>query len=122
MIELAIDGIVSKNVIAELKNSFPEGVRSLSGIVLFCQFSNYDIKIGTKFTQLTVQGEVKYFGVVTLVKITQQFDRLLNEIPKGWRTIGEFKFDNLEPDKLLDWLPVINSWREGTDKRVVLLG
>lgn len=122
MIEITIDGIVSKSVIAELKNSFPEGVRSLSGVVLFCQFSNYDIKIGTKFTQLTVQGEVKYLGVVTLVKVTQQFDRLLNEIPKGWRTICEFKFDNLEPDKLLDWVPVINSWREGTDKRVALLG
>ncbi|MFT3676839.1 MAG: hypothetical protein QM781_13180 [Chitinophagaceae bacterium] len=121
MVEITIDGIASNRVVTELKNSFPGGIKNVSGIVLFCQFSAYDIKLGKMFTRLTVEGEVKYSGAVTLVKITQQFDRLFEEIPKGWRTVCEFRFDNLTSDKLKEWLPVIDSWSQGTTKRVVLV-
>jgi len=121
-LRLIIQGIVSGTVIMELKRSFLQKENNPNTIVLFCGFSEYDIPLGSVFTQIWFQREVLYMGKAVLTKITQQFDRPIDEIPRGWRTVCSFTFEEPVPDVLYKYLPVVQSWSEGLSEGVLIIG
>jgi len=121
-LRLITQGIVSGAVIRELKNSFPKKENSSNTIVLFCAFSECDIPVGSVFTQIWFRQEVLYTGTVMLTKITQQFDRPVDAIPTGWRTVCSFTFEGPVPDVLYKYLPVVQSWSEGLGEGVLIIG
>jgi hypothetical protein len=61
-------------------------------VLLFCDYSEYNIPIGQEFNILKDRFEKDVFrGRVILKGVTQQFKILFDEIPYGWQTLSKFE-------------------------------
>ena len=117
-IELKVVGRASDGILIQFSSIFNLPIAQ-SEIVLFCDFSDCDIPIGYTFKNVDDrENNRKVEGTITLKKVTQQFGRLFELIPEGWKTICLFSFSaDLSP--LLLKLPVVSNWYDS--KRYLIL-
>lgn len=106
---LVIEGKVSKNILKQLKL---EDIffRNKNNEVLFLSYSYSDIKLEQLFDCIFDIQKPNNHEIIKcqIVKVTQQFGKIFNEIPHGWKTICQFEFENIP--KMIDSLPVIETW------------
>jgi len=78
-------------------------------VIVYCLYSEYDIPLGTIFHRIENMGnQIVYEGEIKLTKLTQQYLKPFDGIPKGWKTICKFKFQDQIPLALIE-LPEV-SW------------
>jgi hypothetical protein len=81
-------------------------------LVLFCDYSEFDIPIGYCFTEIIGQNSNEFGMKIILRNVSQQLLFPFEEIPHGWKTICKFEFiDGFIPDEVLD-LPVLTGWTD----------
>ena len=61
-------------------------------VVLFCDYSEFDIPVGYCFTRVVKSDNTILNCKVLLKKVSQQFLKPFDEIPHGWKTICKFEF------------------------------
>jgi hypothetical protein len=113
-----IFGIASKKVEKLLYDEMGNWPKTPNSCILFVDFSDFDIPIGTKFTLF---AEDEYGNVLhningSLVQVTQSFLKPFDEIPKGHKTVCEIELDAQSVSLLRSKLPTINSWYEGKER------
>ncbi|MFT3826360.1 MAG: hypothetical protein QM731_20725 [Chitinophagaceae bacterium] len=79
---------------------------------LFMSFALDDVPLNTVFNQLVVHGssQISYPVNACLIKITQQFFKLFDEVPSGWKTICLVQFDEPSYKFVKGVLPVLETW------------
>ena len=84
---------------------------SLNFVSVFCDFSLFDIPVGHIFSQVLNSGQNRvYSGSIVLQSVTQQFAKPFDEVPKGWRTICTFSYDDSGNEKPFDTLDITETW------------
>ena len=81
-----------------------------SDVILFCDYSEFDIPVGYGFSQIITKGNTILSCKVLLKGVSQQFLKPFDEIPYGWKTISKFEFVNgIIPDEI-QMLPLLDDW------------
>jgi len=84
-------------------------------VLLFCDFSEFDIPIGTVFTIVKdMEGDEHLIGEVTLKSVSQGFLLPFDMIPKGHNTLCAFDFGKEQPG-IVQRLSVIGDWYESKE-------
>lgn len=111
-VSVKVVGIVSANLIIKFKSalSIPDGVKS-NEIILFCDYSEFDIPIGYLFRKINVSNSYLDCNIF-LKQVTQEFGVPYDSIPKGHKTICKFDLINHVIPDFQNILPVINDWYE----------
>ncbi|MFY0256492.1 hypothetical protein ACDQ55_21365 [Chitinophaga sp. 30R24] len=79
-------------------------------VVFFCDYSEFDIPVGYCFTGVVKSDNTILGCKIRLKSVSQQFLKLFDEIPHGWKTIGNFEFiDGIIPDEV-QMLPLLDDW------------
>lgn len=117
---LGIHGRVSDAAMRLLPKSFREPHGDARDIVLWADFAGMRHDLGwTPDVVIDVSsGAILDRTPMILVAITQQFDRPMDAIERGWKTIVTFRVLG-EPARALEALPLLDSWDAG--ERVVWL-
>ena len=84
-------------------------------IILFCDYSEFDIPIGHNFTRIENDTGDVYSGVVTLMKVTDGFSLLYESIPKGFKTICKFEVADINQLSRIKKLPIVSDWYGSKD-------
>ena len=79
-------------------------------LVLFCDYSEFEIPIGAQFSIIKNDKIIIFSGIITLKKVTQQFFTFMESIPLGWQTICQFEFETKVPEDLRHSIPVVQDW------------
>ncbi|MGN6402137.1 MAG: hypothetical protein ACTHMD_16885 [Flavisolibacter sp.] len=111
-IKLDIVGVLSEEKNDEFKNPLQLPVKD-DEVVLFCDYSNFDIPIGYKFCKIEDRrtGQIYHETVLHLKNVTQEFASVFDKVPKGFKTICKFKITGAKPE-LIFKLPHITDWYE----------
>lgn len=118
-VQLRIMGRPSKGIIDKFKKALDSDVKQGSGIILFCDYSNYDVPIGQIFNVVKdLGGNVLYSGAISLKKVTQEFLISYDFIPKGHKTICLFEVMDNSIKEILSIIPPIDDWYNS--KRVLI--
>lgn len=84
-------------------------------IILFCDFSEFEIPIDYKFTSVeNMEGKIILINGMILKNVSQEYIMSFDLIPLGWRTICKFQLLEKSSGKLLDQLPTIKHWSESS--------
>lgn len=84
-------------------------------IILFCDFSEFNIPIGHNFKTIeNMKGETIFISDIILKKVSQQFILPFDFVPHGWETICKFQLLEKSIEKLLEQLPTIKDWSESS--------
>ncbi|MFK7934894.1 MAG: hypothetical protein AB8G22_15400 [Saprospiraceae bacterium] len=88
-------------------------------IVLFTTHSDYEIPLNHTFTLIKSNSGASAIFSGLLVGITQQFNKSLDCIPQGWKTIIYLKIEHQIPQILAD-LPEFDGWDTFEAKCILL--
>ncbi|QJB35666.1 hypothetical protein HF329_31985 [Chitinophaga oryzae] len=81
-------------------------------VLLFCDFSEFDIPLGTVFTVIEDMEGSKYTVEEAVLKsVSQGFFLPFDMVPRGHKTICLFSF-LAGPPEIIQRLPVISDWYE----------
>lgn len=107
-----IYGIASKKVENLLFNAMDTWRTTPNSCIIFVDFSDFDIPIGTYFTMFAENEEGTNIHYINgeLVQVTQSFLKPYGEIPRGHKTICEIKCDEESANLLKSRLPIVDSW------------
>lgn len=84
-----------------------------SEVILFCDYSEYDIPIGHIFNNIEdVQNKRLFSGAIMLKTVSQEFALQFDLIPKGYKTICKFEFLESNIPEAINNLPVLYGWHE----------
>ena len=113
---LRIHGIVSQKSCKKVLSVMNRDLINPYRILLFADYSDFEVPIGTKFTLLKKMdaADTSYFIDGELTMATQQFAKPFDCIPKGWKTIIEMHFDTTSFDLVKSKIRVIDSWDTNT--------
>lgn len=112
-LELKILGRVSKDLVLKYKNVLNYSDRNLNEVILFCDYSNFNIPVGHIFDEIgDKNGVVLFFGKIVLRKVSQEFALSYGLIPKGHKSICEFEFIESNLPEAINDLSVITDWYE----------
>ena len=115
MYSIKIVGRGTKESLQDLKN-FIAAVEGTEGIFfVFVMGPAYDVALGSVFEARNNKGQ----GRFELVAITQQFDKLWDEIPHGWKTICALRPLDNHSVSMLEKLPLTNSWYGNTTELIL---
>jgi hypothetical protein len=116
-----IYGIASKTIENLLFNAMDTWQKKSNSCIIFVDFSDFDIPIGTFFTIFAENedGTGSHDINGELVQVTQQFLKPYDGIPLGHKTVCEIKLDEHSVNLLRSKLPIIDSWYD-TNKRCLL--
>jgi len=116
-----VEGIVSKSVEKLLISSLGKWPIYSNSLILFFNYSDFDIPMGAKFLYLVdnESREIMYPIQGEIVQITQSFLKPFDEIPHGHKTICEIKLDEDSLKLLRSKLPVVDAW--GITRKMFLL-
>lgn len=116
-----IYGIASKKIENLLFNAMDTWQKRSNSCIIFVDFSDFDIPIGTIFTIFAENedGTGSHDINGELVQVTQQFLKPYDEIPRGHKTVCEIKLDERSVNLLRSKLSIIDSWYD-TSKRGLL--
>jgi hypothetical protein len=111
-IKLKILGVVSNNLINKYKNILcykNDG----SDVLLFCDYSNFDISVGHIFdTIMDLKNGQIFHNKIRLKCVSQEFNLPFDSIPKGHKTICNFQFIDRNAERIILELPHISNWYE----------
>lgn len=84
-------------------------------VLFFCDFSEFDISLGTVFTTVEdMEGSEYFIGKAVLKSVSQGFFLPFDMIPKGHKTICVFDFLS-DPPAVIQRLAVIDDWYESRE-------
>ncbi|SEM30932.1 hypothetical protein SAMN04488505_10416 [Chitinophaga rupis] len=84
-------------------------------VLLFCDFSEFDIPIGAVFTIVKdMEGDEHLIGEVTLKSVTQGFFLPFDMVPAGHKTLCAFDLGKEQP-KIIQRLSAISDWYESKE-------
>ncbi len=107
-LRLRICGQASANVI---KSFFKNESVGRNEVILFCDYSGFDIPIGYVFKEvLDLKTHTKTPCKIKLSSVTQGIGVQFPSIPKGYKTLCVFKFLNPDKPRFVLNLPKIDSW------------
>jgi hypothetical protein len=106
---IVIQGKASDDLIKKWCSSFKKTLEK-NNLLLFCDYSEYEIPKGHNFVSLQRNGVDIFSGTITLKGVTQEFFKPFDCIPKGWKTISEFEFHNEISEVLKMSIPEIADW------------
>lgn len=82
-------------------------------IILFCDFSEFEIPIGHHFRYIEIDKKrLLLKGLIILKSISQEHAILFESIPVGWKTICKFEILETADIDVFNILPEINQWSE----------
>ncbi len=85
--------------------------KNMAQVVLFCNYSNFEIPIGHIFDQLEdLRNGAKMSIKAKLNGVSQEFGLAFDSVPKGYKTICNFEFLNSSIPEVVNTLPRINNW------------
>jgi len=105
--ELGIKGLVSDTV-KEKCTCIDFLIVDTNHLMLFANYSDFEIPLNQKFTILK-EDKKEYAISASLIGVTQQFNKVFDSIPMGWKTIIVLRLDEGDFDKLKS-LPAIDNW------------
>ena len=113
--ELKIIGKPTDNIILDLKKVLEYNPNKNNfEIVLFCDYSEFDIYTGQIFKSIEILNTQTEFPVlIELLKVTQELFLPFDYIPKGYKTICKFRLLNEMPTQLTTGLPKVKNWYDG---------
>lgn len=117
MPSIEISGKLSQNALADFSSLFSILNNEFNYYTVFAMRQEYDIPIGTIF-YFESKNNINT-DTFELIAVTQQYNFLAQEIPKGWNTICAFKAIS-PPPCILDSLPIIDDWY-GNNKTIRLV-
>ena len=118
---IRVFGIASIKIENLLINAMDTWRKKSNSCIIFVDFSDFDIPIGTIFTIFAENedGTGSHDINGELVQVTQQFLKPYDEIPRGHKTVCEIKLGEHSVNLLRSKLPLIDSWYD-TSKRSLL--
>ncbi len=102
---------------AERASHWPE-----TAVCCFVGFAYADLPVGKTFDRVFSRADYRRVqdARCTITGVTQQFGRVFDEVPHGWKTICLLNFPKGVPD-LIRTLPLIASWDDAEPRTDVLL-
>jgi hypothetical protein len=116
---LTIRGRVSSEFTARWENFRHEKIGNNSA-VFFCDYSDFDIPLNTKFNSLQMGDVSIYSGTMKLKAVTQEFFKSFDSVPQGWKTICEIEFST-PPYQLISRIPIIKDWYDENSIQFTLI-
>ncbi|HEV3413398.1 MAG TPA: hypothetical protein VG101_13030 [Puia sp.] len=115
-------GIASKSVERLIVNAMKNWPMNSKNLILFVDYSDFDISIGTEFTIFAedIHGNKLHAINGKLIQVTQSWCKPFDQIPKGHKTVCEIEFDEQSANLIRSKLPTVESW--STPERRFLLG
>ncbi len=111
-IKLRIIGIASRKLVEQYKKAFNVTSFNDNELLLFCDYSSFEIKIGHVFNTIKdLKRAIIRDSNIKLQYATQQSFIPLRDIPQGYKTICLFEFPLSIPEIVKD-LPTISDWYE----------
>jgi hypothetical protein len=108
--ELKVVGILPEKLFTSFGDVLGCNKMTDNEIVLFCDYSRFDIPIGYAFSTIRDSRHVVlYSGSISLEGATQSFALKYDSIPKGHKTLCKFKFKEGVPESIRT-LPTLNDW------------
>lgn len=109
---LLIEGRASAEALTIAAYGLPSKLPATS-VVSFITFAYADLPLGKSFTHVFRPSNKMEHEVTncSILAVTQQFAKPLDEIPHGWKTITAIDFSEGIPTILRD-LPVVDAWYE----------
>ena len=119
---ILLNGRVNKAILPQNEQRLiPFLQHQINEMLLFASYSSFDIQKGQKFQVIFDRyypsGAVE-FSDCTLKRVTQQMFAEWDQIPKGWKTLSLFEFENEIP-KMIEKLPEIDSWSKGDNQILI---
>lgn len=113
---IKVVGILSESLNNKFSNIFKPWDKK-KDIVLLCDYSEFDILVKHVFNEIIVYEKTPKSIVckVLLKKISQEFFKEYDMVPKGHKTICLFEFLDGKIPELIYKLPVIEGWHQATD-------
>ncbi|MEU6063665.1 MULTISPECIES: hypothetical protein [Streptomyces] len=108
---LLVESRADDRALAALGHELPE--RSANEEALFLSYNYADVPVGRRYDccfRRADESDVAWV-TVTVVAVTQQFGRVFDEIPHGWKTLTLLRFDPEIPALIRD-LPAASAWFE----------
>ena len=96
---LIIRGLLSREDIARFKNSLPIEL-SENSIVVFADYSQADFPINQQFTKIFSLDDRHIYEdtLCEIIAVTQQFDKPMDIVPSGWKTVCVIDFPDRVPE------------------------
>lgn len=117
-ITLKILGSANTNVIEKYTNILNYKENDMQ-VILFCDYSTYDIPKGYIFNHLMDPLSQNNISCKAKLKdISQEFGIPFDSVPKGYKTICNFKFSGINIPKMIMELPIINDWYESNESLI----
>ena len=111
-IELKVVGILSKKLFLSFGKVLDANKLENNEIILFCDYSSFDIPVGYIFnTIMDSSGSKCFSGNILLRNVSQAFALEFDSIPKGHKTICKFQFAEGIPE-VVKKMSVIDDWYE----------
>jgi hypothetical protein len=109
---LTIQGIASEATQAKILSAVNKIHIPRNCLLVFCDYSDFDIPIGSRFVTLTLSRDKESHEVKAELKfVTQNQGILFDAIPKGHRTICEICFDDASLKLMTSKIPKVDSWK-----------
>jgi hypothetical protein len=111
-LSLRIRGILSEDLLG-IYSKLVGYKKGMLQIVLFCDYSDFDIPIGYTFSQIVdLRNGSKTSSMIQLKGVSQQFGFVFDSVPKGHKTICNFEFIQSPMPEIIKSLPRISNWHE----------
>ncbi|UXY30005.1 hypothetical protein [Streptomyces sp. HUAS TT20] len=108
---LLVESRADDGALAALGHQLPE--RSGNEEALFLSYNYADVPLGRRYDCCFRRADESDVArvAVTVVAVTQQFGRMFDEIPHGWKTLTVLRFEPEIPALIRD-LPAASAWFE----------
>jgi hypothetical protein len=93
-------------------------VKPASEIILFCDYSSFEIPIGFSFNEVEDADKNKFSGIIVLKTVTQASALHFDGVPIGHKTICKFDVNEPALFNVLDKMKMIKSWY-GSDEFLI---
>jgi hypothetical protein len=112
IVKLKIVGVLSRKWFPKFNKSLSLDKFAKNEVVLFCDFSSFDIPLGFRFKSIRSPTNVELFrGDIELTAISQAFAINFDYIPKGHKTLCKFRFNDQLPLAVSSF-PIVEDWYE----------
>jgi len=119
-IELKVVGKLSKKLFDKFNDSLITKGLEFNELILFCDYSDFDIPIGHCFQSVREPDKQSpFYCNIILKKISEEFGISLELIPKGYKTICKFKFIDKNIPEIIKNIPEIIDWYESGTKLIL---
>lgn len=106
-----ISGIVSQTALKLVSKGLTRSRDKKVSIDMFCEYSEYEIPIGTEFNYLKDIKHNTFLKLkAVLIDVTQSWGLSFDTIPKGHKTISRFEFTEIDLNIITDKIPIIDTW------------